>query len=207
MKNETNVTNRRMFLRQSAIAAAALAALPAALLGCARGDGSLAAPTAEPSAGGSLSWRTRIGTDAEPGEPLVVSGTIYASDGRTALEGATLYVYHTDASGYYADRSGDPREVARLRGRMLTGRDGRYEFRTIKPGAYPGRRDPVHIHASVKAPGVAERWIDDYWFDGDARLSQSERDRHGGAGTFSPVLRLTRDASGVLRATRDIKVG
>jgi len=181
------------------------------LLGCSR-DGESAAASHAASvnlsgASASLSWSTRIGTDAEPGEPLVVSGAIYGSDGRTPLEGATLFVYHTDARGRYADVSGEPSVVARLRGRMLTGRDGRYEFRTIRPASYPGNTIRAHIHASVKAPGLPERWITDYWFEDDPLLPKSERERHAGAGAFSPVMRLARDGAGVLRGARDIKAG
>lgn len=215
MRNETdqrtgiNCAGRRLFLRQSVVAVAGLAALPAALLGCSRVSESAARAAPAGSGGGhaALAWNTRIGTDAEPGTPLVVSGTIYAADGRTPLAGATLHVYHTDARGIYSDAQGDPRQTARLRGRMLTGDDGRYEFRTIRPASYPGNTIPAHVHASVKAPGVEERWITDYWFDDDPLLPKADRERHGGGGAFSPVMRITRDASGTLRGTRDIRVG
>ena len=217
MKHETDSTTgidsagRRLFLRHSILAFAGLAALPTALLGCSRARLSAnASSAASVGPGGeprSLTWSTRIGTATEPGAALFVSGTIYGSDGRTPLEGATLHVYHTDARGIYSDAQGDPRNNARLRGRMLTGRDGRYEFRTIRPASYPGNTIPAHIHVSVKTPGSEERWITDYWFDDDPLLPQEERERHGGGGTFSPIMRLTRDASGVLRGVRDIKVG
>ncbi|HEY9284114.1 MAG TPA: hypothetical protein VIP46_11730 [Pyrinomonadaceae bacterium] len=213
MKNETeprvgiNSADRRLFLRRSVVAVAGLAAMPAALLGCSRVSESAAVPHPSPSGHGALTWNTRIGTDAEPGAALVVGGTIYAADGRTPLEGATLHVYHTDARGIYSDAQGDPRQTARLRGRMLTGRDGRYEFRTIRPASYPGNTIPAHIHASVKAPAGEERWITDYWFDDDPLLPKSERERHGGGGAFSPIMLITRDASGTLRGTRDIRVG
>ena len=201
---------RRLFLRRSVLAVAGLAALPTALLGCSRERALTGASHTTPvglgGEPGSLSWNTRIGTEAEPGTPLVVSGTIYAADGRTPLEGATLHVYHTDARGIYSDAQGDPRNNARLRGRMLTGRDGRYEFRTIRPASYPGTTNPQHIHASVKAPGIDERWIAEYWFEDDPLLPKAERERHAGAGSFSPIMLLTRDSSGVLRGVRDIRV-
>ena len=217
MKYETDstgradATGRRLFLRQSVVAFAGLAALPTVLLGYSREGGSAAASRAASAGlGGGPAppgWSTRIGTEAEPGVPLVVSGTIYAADGRTPLEGATLHVYHTDARGIYSDAQGDPRNNARLRGLMLTGRDGRYEFRTIRPASYPGNTIRAHIHVSVKAPGGDERWITDYWFDDDPLLPTSDRERHGGGGALSPIMRLTRDASGTLRGTRDIRVG
>jgi protocatechuate 3,4-dioxygenase beta subunit len=35
----------------------------------------------------------------EPGQPLVVSGTIVGADGKTPLANMNLSVYHTDAEG------------------------------------------------------------------------------------------------------------
>lgn len=205
-----DLIGRRSFLRRSALAAAGLAALPVALLGCtgespvtqAR-DSAAGGSSASPDATG---WRARLTSDAEAGEALVVSGTIYGADGKTPLEGATLFVYHTDARGLYADVSGEPRAVARLRGRMLTGRDGRYEFRTIKPASYPGGTNPAHIHASVTGPKLPERWITDFWFDDDPVLPRQQRERFNGLGDFSPVLKLSRGSDGVLRGVRHIKV-
>lgn len=104
----------------------------------------------------------------EPGEPLIVTGTVYAEDGKTPVAGARLYVYQTDALGRYAKSLLS--RTPRLRGWMETGADGRYEFRTIKPGAYPGERIPAHIHGTLSAPGYPARWIDDFWFDGDPHL-------------------------------------
>lgn len=205
--DRTDSTDRRLFLRQSVVAVAGLAALPTALLGCSREGASATTSRAASTEPASLTWNARIGTDAEPGVPLLVSGTIYGADGRTPLEGARLHVYHTDARGIYSDADGDPRTLARLRGRMLTGRDGRYEFRTIRPASYPGNTIRAHIHVAVAAPGQAERWITDYWFDDDPLLPTSERERHAAAGAFSPVMRITRDSSGLLRGTRDIRVG
>ncbi len=41
-----------------------------------------------------------VGTD-EPGQSLVISGTVFAPDGTTPVPGARLDVYQTDAEGYY----------------------------------------------------------------------------------------------------------
>jgi protocatechuate 3,4-dioxygenase beta subunit len=54
-------------------------------------------------------WRVKIVSDQEPGEPLIVSGTIYSPDGKQPLPGITLYVYQTDATGRDSTSGGDNR--------------------------------------------------------------------------------------------------
>jgi hypothetical protein len=48
-----------------------------------------------------LSWQTQIVSAKEPGDPLVVSGQVFAPHGRTPAAGVTIYTYNTDAEGYY----------------------------------------------------------------------------------------------------------
>lgn len=60
-------------------------------------------------------------------------------------------------------------------GRFLTGDDGRYSFRTIRPGPYPwpnGGNDwrPAHIHFSVFGTGFAQRLITQMYFEGDPHI-------------------------------------
>ncbi len=147
-------------------------------------------------------------SDKEPGDPLVISGTIYAVDGRTPIEGASLWVYHTDATGHYSPLSfsGGNNRNTRLHGLMRTNADGAYEFRTIRPSPYPGRNIPAHIHAYVSASGYPEYWIDDYLFAGDPLITSEVRQKTVGTGSFSSILQLTRGIDGVLRGVRDIKI-
>jgi len=144
-------------------------------------------------------WRTR--------RTFGVSGTIYAPDGRTPLSGINLYVYQTDAAGNYSTSGsdGDNRNT-RIHGQIRTGADGRYEFRTIKPGSYPGTRNAAHIHAYISGPDYPEYWIDEYIFADDPFVTSDQRQKFAGKGSFSPILSLTRGNDGVLRAVRDIKV-
>ncbi|HJX90069.1 MAG TPA: hypothetical protein VJ372_06200 [Pyrinomonadaceae bacterium] len=154
----------------------------------------------------SISWKTSIVSNSEPGEPLIVSGTIYSPDRKTPMEDATLWVYQTDATGIYSTSGGDNR-FTRIHGQMITRADGRYEFSTIKPASYPGRNIPAHIHAYVSAPGFPEYWIDEYVFEGDPFITEEARKKmYRGEGKFVSVMKLTRGSNGVLRGVRDIQI-
>ncbi|MBF8248477.1 MAG: hypothetical protein HW374_1277, partial [Bacteroidetes bacterium] len=47
------------------------------------------------------SWKAVITSKDEPGETMIVSGRVFAPDGKTPVEGISVHVYHTDAKGYY----------------------------------------------------------------------------------------------------------
>lgn len=163
------------------------------------------APCGSCIAPAQLSWKTLITSKDEPGEPLDISGTIYQSDGIIPAAGFVLFVYHTDATGYY--NKDDDASHPRLRGWMQTGADGRYEFRTIKPAPYPHRTTPAHIHAHVYGPGYSERSIADYWFAGDRFITAEAREKAIHDGDDAPVVvALERDKEGVLRGVRDIRL-
>jgi protocatechuate 3,4-dioxygenase beta subunit len=154
----------------------------------------------------NLSWRTTIAPPDEPGRRIVVSGRVLKSDGRTPAPGVIIYAYHTNNGGIYARKGGETGNGlrhGRLRGWMRTDSLGRYEFRTIRPGGYPGGTEPAHIHMTVKEPGKEEYWIDSILFDDDPRLTRGERGRLenvGGAG----VVTLKPGADGTPGAARDI---
>ena len=62
-------------------------------------------------------------------------------------------------------------------GRTLTDGEGRYAFRTVKPGAYPWRNRvndwrPAHIHVSVFGPSFSQRLITQLYFEGDPLIAR-----------------------------------
>lgn len=197
--------DRRSFLRNVAVFAMALLVFELGTLGLAGCNQARSlSRSASAEQPGNVPWKTTIVSADEPGEPLIVSGTIYAPDGRTPLEGISLFVYQTDATGRYSTTGGDNRNT-RLHGLMLTNSQGRYEFRTIKPGSYPASRNPAHIHAYVSGPGYPEYWIDEYHFDDDPFVTNDMRSK-AGKGNLSSILALTRGVDSIWRGVRDIKV-
>lgn len=161
-----------------------------------------------PDAPNNLSWSTEIARRDEPGERIVISGTVYQEDGATPAPGILLYVYHTDATGHYptrGDETGNGRRHGRLRGWMRTDERGRYQFETIRPAPYPGERFPAHIHATLSAPGMSERYIEDFNFADDPLVPASDAARSAAAGRFGNVL-VTRRRDGKLHAERDLKI-
>jgi protocatechuate 3,4-dioxygenase beta subunit len=135
-----------------------------------------------------LAATARIAPEGEPGTPLVVHGHVLAEDGRTPIAGAVVFAYHTDREGLY-DRPGAPAHSWRLRGWALTDAKGAFEFRTIRPGAYPSRSIPAHIHLTVFKED-ARFHAGELRFDNDTIVDAGERaasKREGQFGGVRPV--------------------
>jgi protocatechuate 3,4-dioxygenase, beta subunit len=152
----------------------------------------------------SISSQAAIAPSSEPGDLLLITGTVYEPDGTTPARDITLFLFHTDAKGHYNDP--DDANNPRLYGWVRTGADGRYEFRTIRPGPYPSLTTPAHIHVHFFGPGRPEWFIPEYWFEGDPRIPAKDRDLPARLGLFSPVVRLTKGSDGVWRGQRHIRL-
>jgi protocatechuate 3,4-dioxygenase beta subunit len=124
------------------------------------------APASAPSRG-------RLAPAGEPGQPLSVSGVVATAEG-TPVRGASLYVYQTDAEGYYGVKPASDNRNPRLKLYLRTDERGAWAFDTIKPGSYPGSRVPGHIHFEVSAPGRPAT-IYEIVFDGDPFVTEAMR--------------------------------
>lgn len=119
---------------------------------------------------GAPSRTTLAGTD-EPGETMVIEGTLYGPDCETPLAGVMLDVWQADADGDYHGANDD----YRLRGQMTTDAQGTYRFETIYPGHYPlgASMRPAHIHFTAIKPGYTPLTTQLY-FSGDPYLSPND---------------------------------
>jgi len=144
----------------------------------------------------------------DAGPKIEISGIIYKPDGKTAAPGIILYIYHTDQNGIYAKKGGEKGWAKRhgyIRGWIKTNEKGEYRFYTLVPASYPNSTNPKHIHPVIKEPGFSEYWIDEFLFDEDPLLPDSERNRAkpvGSNGVLKTVM-----SEGMLRATRNIILG
>jgi protocatechuate 3,4-dioxygenase, beta subunit len=109
------------------------------------------------------------------GERIIVAGRVVDEDGRP-VRGALVEVWQANAAGRYRHAKDnhpaplDPNFTGA--GRVLTDDQGRYEFTSIKPGAYPWRNHhnawrPAHIHFSIFGSTFRTRLVTQMYFPGD----------------------------------------
>ena len=124
------------------------------------------APASAPSTG-------RVVAEAEPGQPLSVSGVVVGADG-APIPNASLYIYQTDHEGYYGVKPASDNRNPRLKLFLRSDAQGAWSFETIKPGSYPNSQVPPHIHFEVAAPGRAPK-VFEIVFEGDPQVRPQMR--------------------------------
>jgi len=86
------------------------------------------------------------------GQKLTVTGRVLGTPDCAPLAGALVEVWQADARGDYTQvGAGRDDPGCLLRASLKADAEGRYAFRTVMPGEYPGR--PRHIHYRVSAKG------------------------------------------------------
>ncbi len=147
-------------------------------------------------------WSIAVAAADEPGERMVVEGRVVTRDG-AAVAGATVFVFQTDAAGYYSPGGMDESD-ARLCGLMLTDADGRYRFETVRPAHYATGGPPAHIHYRVWGDGVRRQSFT-LNFEGDPLLGSRGRDV-GDAPPWATIRPIEVLADGTLRVVRDLRL-
>ncbi len=112
------------------------------------------------------------------GERTIIHGQVLDEDARPQA-GVLVEIWQANAGGRY--RHVNDRYFAPIDpnfggcGRTLTDSEGRYWFRTVKPGVYPFRNyinswRPAHVHFSIFGSGFAQRLITQMYFEGDPMI-------------------------------------
>lgn len=152
-----------------------------------------------------VTWKTTLATEADKGERMLISGTVYRADGKTLAPNTLIYLYHTDIYGHYGNRDKGEVRHGRYRGWMLTDSAGRYEFSSIRPASYPDSTIAAHVHMTLTTRDLRENSVDSILFEGDRFITARERSDIGRGG-FNPILKMERGADGVMRGVRDIQL-
>lgn len=112
------------------------------------------------------------------GERINVMGRVMDENGRPVAN-TLIEIWQANSAGRYIhvndqhDAPVDPNFFGA--GRVVTDAEGRYKFRTLKPGAYPWGNHanawrPAHIHLSLFGPTIATRLVTQIFFPGDPLL-------------------------------------
>jgi len=152
------------------------------------------------------------------GAPAQAQGIVTHLRGRVLdargapVAGAAVEIWQCDAFGRYRhprDRQDGRDDGFQGRGRVVTGTDGSYAFRTIRPVAYPGRTP--HIHAAIAAPG-RQPLVTQFYVVGEPLnerdgLFNALRDQRQREAVLLRLERADRIEAGALLAERDIVLG
>jgi protocatechuate 3,4-dioxygenase beta subunit len=105
------------------------------------------------------------------GQILYLMGQVFNIKGKP-VKGVEVEIWQPNAAGRY-DHPSDPNPAPldpnfQGYGVAITDGEGRYRFKTIKPGGYPvipGWDRPPHVHFQLT--GRADRLVTQMWFPGD----------------------------------------
>jgi len=191
-----DVEERRGFIKSLCVFSVGLAAVPVSL---ACSGHQTEAQSQHPSA-------IDIVTPQEPGTRIHLSGTIFDANGKP-VPGVKIFLYHTDATGYYSRPVNNPRQ-ARLHGTLWSNALGQYSFHTIKPAPYGDVTSPppMHIHVHLQPPDLPDHFVESFYFEGDTQLRIEELNRSRDLGRFANIVSLSSSDAGVLKGLRDFRI-
>lgn len=125
--------------------------------------------------------KNEIASMENDAEDILLEGILKDLDGNP-IEGAELFVWHSDSKGYYTGFDSEYPTTC-CRGKVITGADGKYSLKTKRPypykiphngptgemlelmGRHPWR--PAHIHWRVRHPNFLEHITQTYFAGSD----------------------------------------
>ena len=145
------------------------------------------------------------------GDILWVQGRVLDSSG-SPVRGAVVEIWQADNNGAYLHTASpvtNREPNFQGYGKFETASEGRYLFRTVKPGIYPGRTR--HIHYQIKPPGRGNL-VTQCHFEGEALNTNDSvlngiRDTAQKASVIRPMEAIAGSAIGEKRVTFDIVMG
>jgi protocatechuate 3,4-dioxygenase beta subunit len=146
---------------------------------------------------------TRQHVGEPQGERIIVTGRVLEEDGRP-VPNALVEIWQANAGGRYRHEGDqhptplDPNFSGA--GRTLTDAEGKYEFVTVKPGAYPWKNHPnawrpAHIHFSLFGRAFSSRLVTQMYFPGDPLFE------------FDPIFQSVRDPEARRRLIARFELG
>ncbi len=149
------------------------------------------------------------------GEITHLGGRILDASGNP-IRSAVVEIWQVDHEGSYLhSRGANPRKANKRDanfqgfGRFLTGRNGGYYFRTIKPVSYPGRTP--HIHFAVKIKGrdefTTQCYVKGHEQNGRDGILQNIRDEKVRQSVIVDFAKIEDSKTNELAANFDIVLG
>ena len=111
-------------------------------------------------------FKTDLVQRGTKGEILHFGGTVFGKDGKTAVNGALVEIWHCNEDGVYDNTS----DNYVYRASCKTGADGKYHFRTIHPVPYSAGQTivrPAHIHMRISGNNGTQDLVTQIYFKGD----------------------------------------
>jgi protocatechuate 3,4-dioxygenase beta subunit len=119
-------------------------------------------------------------TDTIPGfetyeTKLMLTGTVFKSDGVTPAKDVILYICQADEDGEYILKYENDKRYVYNRGWVITDAEGKYTFYTYIPGSYRHTRELRNINPIIKEAGKPEYAMNSLIFEDDPFLTKACR--------------------------------
>lgn len=136
------------------------------------------------------------------GEVLHLSGTIFEKSGKKPLSNVLIESWQCDEHAHYDNASDD----YVFRGAAKTGKDGKYEFKTIIPVPYKDGEDwrPAHIHMRISSAGHQDL-ITQIYFKGDPHIAKDASATS--PQSFNRILEIKKNSSNKNVVKFDVVMG